>query len=804
MSGRMALAAMTITGMAMAAWPASATASTHDDWSTFHHDTMHTGVSTDAAIGATQAPSLNVQWSHPVGAGDPVFASPAVVYNATLAKTLVYEVSVGGTVHAFDTTGASIWTSPQNIGAGAVASPAIDGNSLYIGSDNGVLTALDATTGALQCSFTLPTFAPETAPGRIEDAPVVGHDTTGAIVYFGDTGQSESVNHGHEWAINGAGNRSGACTQKWTHDLATTGAKRIGSWSPPALGTDSTGRPLLVFGSNQPDDAVYALDARDGSLVWRFQTLKNFPDADVGAGPTISAPGVNGFSHGVVYIDGKDRIEYAIDLLTGAQLWQFDMQADSAHSTNSVSCAALVGNLVVVAYWKYVYAFNATTGALVWRSVGGAGSTVGSVSVSGGSGDQVVLRGDLSGNEYAYRLSDGALLKTVKVAATRLDASTAVAAGMAFIAGEDGNLYGLSEAPSAGTGSITGKVTDASTSAAISGATVSCPACPTTTTTTDPTGMYTFSSVPAGGYNLSFSASGYASVNNVAVTVTSGNATTQDEALTPAAQTGSITGKVTDASTSAAISGATVSCPACPTSTATTDTSGVYTFSAVPQGNYSLSFSASGYAAKNNVPVTVTAGSATTQDEALAAAPFIFSDGFESGDFSAWTSSTGLSVESTVKHSGTYSAQGNVSSLAADARKLLPSTYTAGYERVWFDLVSQSTQVYVLQANTAANIGVAIVYVNSKGILGLQAADGTRHDSPTAVTANTWHEIELRFTISGTTSSADVWFDGVDVLSLTNINLKSTAVGAIQVGDGTGHSWSAFFDDAAFDTKFIA
>ena len=247
------------------------------------------------------------------------------------------------------------------------------------------------------------------------------------------------VNHGHEWAINGVGNTAGQCTLKWSHDIGTTGGKKNGSWSPPALVTDDTGRPLVVFGTNQPDDAVYALDARDGSQVWRFQTLKNFSDADVGAGPTISAPGVNGSADGIVYIDGKDKQEYALDLLTGTQLWTFDLESDTAHSTNSVSCAALAGNLLVLAYWKYVYAFNATTGAKVWRSVASAGSTLGSVSISGASGDQVVLRADLSGDEYAYRLSDGSLLKTVKVASTQFDSSTAVADGMAFITGVDGN-----------------------------------------------------------------------------------------------------------------------------------------------------------------------------------------------------------------------------------------------------------------------------------------------------------------------------------------------------------------------------
>jgi len=426
--------------------PQAAAASTLGDWSTFHGDAMHDGVSSDTTIGAASASKLGVKWSKSID-GSPVFSSPMVVYNTTLAEKLVYDVSVAGTVEAFDAgTGAMVWT--RSVGGGVVGSPAIDANSLYIGNDGGLLTALDATTGTVQCTYQLPIFAPETTPGRIEDAPVIGHGSTGSIVYFGDTGQSESVNHGREWAINGVGNTAGKCTRKWMHDLGTRGSKHSGTWSPPALGVDSTGRTLVVFGTGQPDDAVYALNASNGAQVWRFQTLKNFSDADVGAGPTISAPGVNGSTDGVVYIDGKDKIEYAIDLLTGKQDWSFDMAADAGKNVNSVSCASLVGNTVVVTYATYVYEFDATTGAKLHRSVAMTGNTLGSVIVSGAPGDQVVLIADLSGRFYAFRLSDLSELTTVRItqaksSPSKIAASFAVSNGMAYIAGENGTVYSL-------------------------------------------------------------------------------------------------------------------------------------------------------------------------------------------------------------------------------------------------------------------------------------------------------------------------------------------------------------------------
>ncbi len=451
-----ALAALCCTGI-LVCLPATVAASTLGDWGTFHGDALHDGVSPDTSIGAAHAPKLAVQWAHTID-GSPIYASPMAVFNAGLGENLVYEVSVAGTVEALDAaTGTPVWT--QSVGPGVVDSPAIDGNSLYIGTDGGVLAALDATTGSPQCTYQLPIFAPETTPGRIESSPVVGHDSTGPIVYFGDTGQSESLNHGHEWAINGAGNNAGSCALKWVHDLGSKStSKHSGTWSPPALVVDSTGRTLVVFGTGQPDDAVYALDASNGSQLWQFQTVTNFPDADVGAGPTISAPGVNGLADGAVYIDGKDRIEYAIDLLTGAQLWTFDMGANAGSAVNSVSCAALVGNMVVVTYAKYVYVFNATTGAMMMRSVAMAGNTLASVVVSGAPGDQVVLIGDLSGRAYAFRLSDLAKLTTIRISkitatssrapavkssASAIASSFAVSDGMAFVAGENGIVYGL-------------------------------------------------------------------------------------------------------------------------------------------------------------------------------------------------------------------------------------------------------------------------------------------------------------------------------------------------------------------------
>jgi hypothetical protein len=85
------------------------------------------------------------------------------------------------------------------------------------------------------------------------------------------------------------------------------------------------------------------------------------------------------------------------------------------------------------------------------------------------------------------------------------------------------------------TGSISGHVTDASTTAAISGATVAISG--GASTTTDGTGGYSFSGLTANTYSLTASKTGYTTSSPASVAVTAGNTTTQNFALAPTATT---------------------------------------------------------------------------------------------------------------------------------------------------------------------------------------------------------------------------------------------------------------------------
>jgi hypothetical protein len=187
--------------------------------------------------------------------------------------------------------------------------------------------------------------------------------------------------------------------------------------------------------------------------------------------------------------------------------------------------------------------------------------------------------------------------------------------------------------------------------------------------------------------------------------------------------------------------------------------------------------------------------------------PAIFTDGFESGNLSAWTSSGGLTVEGTTTHTGSFAVEGSTANGNTYAKKLLPSTYTDAYSRVFVDLKSESSQVNLLRHRTAADVSIAYVFVNASGQLGLRNdIAGTTTTSALVVSPGAWHEIELHTMINGTSSVVEVWLDGVrvDALSSTTANLGITPVGRVQIGDvQTGRTYDVVYDDVAFGTTRV-
>jgi Calcineurin-like phosphoesterase len=187
-----------------------------------------------------------------------------------------------------------------------------------------------------------------------------------------------------------------------------------------------------------------------------------------------------------------------------------------------------------------------------------------------------------------------------------------------------------------------------------------------------------------------------------------------------------------------------------------------------------------------------------------ASAPPIFSDGFESGTLAAWTTGN-LTVQSSTVHNGSFAAQGNTTVGNTYAKKTLPSSYTTGYGRVYFNLLSYASQVNLLRLRTAADASIAYLYVDTAGRLNLRNDAGAATFTSTTVVGSGWHSLEFRAAINGTAGTTEVWLDGspINAFSLTT-NLGTTAIGRFQIGEvQAGRTYNVVFDDAVFNTQPI-
>ncbi len=222
--------------------------------------------SADGTLYAMDAATGKVIWNDSGGGygGD----SPAV------ANGLV--VVGGNAVSAFDAaTGAPVWSVP--VTRFTIGEPTIDGSVVYLGDCDGVMFAIDLTSGAELWS--------KSGLGNCIGTSAAAGD---GRIYFG----SFNMDGGHVLALDAV---SGKVV--WKHPI---GAAVEGSAPAFANGVVYVG----AF-----DKHLYALDAATGHVIWKAGT----------GGDVRSSPGVH---DGVVYVGSDDGYLYAFDAAQGTPLWR--------------------------------------------------------------------------------------------------------------------------------------------------------------------------------------------------------------------------------------------------------------------------------------------------------------------------------------------------------------------------------------------------------------------------------------------------------------------------------------------------
>jgi outer membrane protein assembly factor BamB len=398
-----------------------------DPWTEADGNPQLTGVNPSTRLSAANAGRLGVKWMANLTAA--ALDSPVAAYNQELAETLVYSGSENGSFSAFDLgSGRTVWS--VNLGSAVRMTPAIDGGYIWVADTySPLLYKLDAATGAVLCSAPIYAVA-EASP--IVVTPPGGRPT----VFMGSNDLGES---GPLYSVNEAD-----CSINWSFSAygSPPGSATSGLWDFISYGVDAASEPLVLFGTADPDAAVYALDANTGVEVWRFQTFN--PDegpADIGAGVTVAQPGTPaGGADGAAFVASKDGIMYALDLTTGQQLWAYTFQSPVI-ANGSRSTAALAGLNLVFGTSTGVFDLNPLTGAPIWHYVLPNGDEdLGAVSVTGPVGRQIVLTTNVDGQFQVLSLATGALLYSYQTS-NYLASSAAVVDGNVLLNAADGFLY---------------------------------------------------------------------------------------------------------------------------------------------------------------------------------------------------------------------------------------------------------------------------------------------------------------------------------------------------------------------------
>jgi fibronectin type III domain protein len=184
----------------------------------------------------------------------------------------------------------------------------------------------------------------------------------------------------------------------------------------------------------------------------------------------------------------------------------------------------------------------------------------------------------------------------------------------------------------------------------------------------------------------------------------------------------------------------------------------------------------------------------------------LFSDGFESGDLSNWTSSRAFTVQNQIALAGSWS--GRATSVGADAYayRQLASAQSNVYFKSAFNLLSANGTTTLLRLRSASGSAILSLNVKVAGTLVVKNhVTGATRTSSTTVSTNVPHEAQLHGRVNGASSVVEVWLDGVPVADISGTdNLGTTPIGRVQLGQNSGTvSYDVVFDEVVADTQFI-
>ena len=367
------------------------------DWAMFRHDLSRSGTADSSGT----LPQGELEWVFSTDA--PIHSSPAVVDGT------VYVGSQDSKLYALDAvTGAKRWE--YKTGGWVESSPAIVNGVVYFGSNDGRLYALDAYSGEKLWDFT--------AKYPIKSSPAVAD----GVVYFG-------AGNYYVYALD-------AVTGKKLWDFETEG--RVNSSPVVANG-------IVYVGSGS--NFCYALNALSGRLRLNFKSHYS----------VFCSPAVDGET---VYFSNSSGYLYAVDGNTRTWLWEHEIKpywiqlwamglplpAPPPQSgflwglslgKKANSSPVVTDDTLYIGSDNKLLAIDLQSHQKRWEF-----ETEGAVSSSPALVDTTIYVGSEDGRLYAVDVTTGGKLWDI-ITGGKITSSPAVADGTVYISSHDGNLYAI-------------------------------------------------------------------------------------------------------------------------------------------------------------------------------------------------------------------------------------------------------------------------------------------------------------------------------------------------------------------------
>ncbi len=212
-------------------------------------------------------------------------------------------------------------------GGGVYSSPVVDDSTLYIGSNDSCLYALDKENGSLKWKFK--------TRGEIKSQPLL---YKGSVIFNSTDGLVYSIDKSN-------------AKEQWTFN--TNGEKRLDMWdyylSSPVFSDNK-----VFVGSG--DGNIYAIEPNSGTLIWEFKT-----DGIVHATPLIH--------NKILYASSFDGFFYAINTENGELVWKFRTVGDAYFPRGEIQKGAVIyKNSVIFGSRDFnIYSLDVETGRGLWN-----------------------------------------------------------------------------------------------------------------------------------------------------------------------------------------------------------------------------------------------------------------------------------------------------------------------------------------------------------------------------------------------------------------------------------------------------